>query len=90
MDVKHLGERVDDSCRSTLGQLEVVGNLTLLPYLLSDQLLLIGDLARFYVGNEAFFDPTVYVLEMRRSASSLITGAIQMVPMIFPAVAFLA
>jgi hypothetical protein len=39
-------------------------------------------------GNETSIDRTVYILEMRRSTSSLIAGAIQVVPMVFPAVAF--
>ena len=42
------------------------------------------------VSNETFLDPTVYILEMCCSTSSLIAGAIQVVPMVFPAVAFLA
>ena len=41
-------------------------------------------------GNEALLDPTVYVLEMCCSPCSLIAGTIQVVPMVFAAVAFLA
>lgn len=44
----------------------------------------------FDTSNETFFNPTIYVFEIRRSPRSLIAGAIQVVPMIFPAVAFLA
>jgi len=40
--------------------------------------------------NETFLDPTVYVFEMCCSPCSLIAGAIQVVPMVFAAVAFLA
>ena len=61
--------------------MEIIGDLAFLSYVLPDQLLRTGTLALFDAGNETFFYPSVYVLEMRSSTSSLIAGAIQVVPM---------
>lgn len=44
----------------------------------------------FDASRETFFDPAVYLLEVRRSACSLIAGTIQLAPVIFLAVIFLA
>lgn len=83
MDVKHLSKCIDDRCRSSLRQSEVFRNFALFLYPLSNSLVTPD------ASNESFLDPTMYVLEVRRTTGSLVAGTVKMVPMVLSAMALL-